>query len=97
MKESGTNLSVPMSRQPILPDMMAMPYTPPMPNMMPPMNPMSIPGMAASQLQLDTPGLEPVSGNQKQPIVKQFNPDARLGSGAEGNVKRPIQSSKSQK
>jgi hypothetical protein len=59
--------------------------------------PLNLPTMAESQMQLDLPSLDPATGNQKQPIVKQFNPDARLGGGAAGNVKRPIQTSRSRK
>jgi hypothetical protein len=58
--------------------------------------PMNI-GMAESQMMLNQPSMDPTPGNQKQPIVKQFNPDARLGGGVEGNQKRPINQSKSRK
>jgi hypothetical protein len=58
--------------------------------------PMNI-GMAESQMMLNMPSMDPATGNQKRPIVKQFNPDAKLGSGVEGNQKQPINRSKSRK
>lgn len=82
-----TQMELGMSR------MMAMPqYDAPMPGSMP----MNI-GMAESQMMLNQPSMEPATGNQKKPIVKQFNPDARLGGGVEGNQKRPITQSRSRK
>jgi hypothetical protein len=96
MRDYGNNLSVPLTNAEKME--MAAGRMNNMPHMDEPTGvPMGVTGMAESQACLDYPSLEPASGNQKQPIVKQFNPDARLGGGTEGNQKRPINQSSSRK